>query len=99
MLVQARMGYYRFELGVYARILFGIRLTDYLLFALLALVVQVLVNQKYVGHLIAVIAYLLMAFGPEFGIEPGLSVYGSDPGWTYADMRGLSPFLGPWLLF
>jgi ABC-2 type transport system permease protein len=99
MLVQARMGYYEFELGLYARILFGIRLTDYLLFALLALVVQVVVNQKYVGHLIAVIAYLLAAFGPQFGIEPGLHVYGSDPGWTYSDMRGLAPFFGPWLLF
>ncbi|HEY9285599.1 MAG TPA: hypothetical protein VIP46_19270, partial [Pyrinomonadaceae bacterium] len=99
MLVQARMGYYEFEPGLYARVLFGIRLTDYLLFALLALVVQVLVNQKYVGHLIAVIAYLLVAFGPQFGVEPGLLVYGSDPGWSYSDMRGLQPFVGPWLLF
>jgi ABC-2 type transport system permease protein len=99
MLVQARMGYYEFEVGVYARILFGIRLADYLLFALLALVVHVVVEQKYVGHLIAILAYVLVAFGPQLGIEPGLLVYGSDPGWTYSDMRGLSPFLGPWLLF
>lgn len=99
MLVQARMGYYEFELGVYARILFGIRLTDYLLFALLALFIHVLVEQKYVGHLLAVIAYVLVAFGPGLGIEPGLLVYGSDPGWTYSDMRGLEPFVGPWLLF
>jgi ABC-type transport system involved in multi-copper enzyme maturation permease subunit len=99
MLVQARMGYYAFELGVYARVLFGIRLADYLLFALLALVVQVVVDQKYVGHLIAVIAYVLVAFGPMLGVEPGLLVYGSDPGWTYSDMRGLEPFIGPWLLF
>ena len=99
MTVQASMGYYEFELGLYARILFGIRLTDYLLFALLALVIQVLVRQKYVGHLLAVIAYVLVAFGPELGIEPGLFVYGSDPGWTYSDMRGLEPFIWPWLLF
>jgi len=97
--VQARMGYYKFEVGLYARILFGIRLTDYLLFALLAFVVHVVVDQKYVGHLIAVIAYLLVAFGPQLGIEPGLLVYGSDPGWTYSDMRGLEPFIGPLLLF
>lgn len=99
MLVQVRMGYYEFELGVYARVLFGMRLTDYLLFALLAFVVQVVVDQKYIGHLIAVIAYVLVVFGPDLGIEPGLFVYGSDPGWTYSDMRGLEPFLGPWLLF
>jgi ABC-2 type transport system permease protein len=99
MLVQARMGYYEFEAGLYLRILFGIRLIDYLLFALLALVVHVVVDQKYVSHLIVIIAYLLVAFGPQLGIEPGLLVYGSDPGWTYTDMRGLDPFLGPWLLF
>ena len=99
MTVQARMGYFEFEPGLYARILFGIRLTDYLLFALLALVIHVVVGQKYVGHLIAVIAYVLVALGPELGIEPGLLVYGSDPGWTYSDMRGLEPFIRPWLLF
>lgn len=99
MLAQARMGYYEFEVGLYARILFGIRLTDYLLFALLALVVHVAVNQKYVSHLILIVAYVLVTFGPQFGIEPGLLIYGSDPGWTYSDMRGLDPFLGPWLLF
>ena len=99
MLVQIRMGYYEFELGLYARILFGIRLTDYLLFAVLALVVHVAVEQKYVGHLISILAYVLVAFGPQLGIEPGLLVYGSDPGWTYSDMRGLEPFVGAWLLF
>jgi ABC-type transport system involved in multi-copper enzyme maturation permease subunit len=99
MLAQARMGYYEFEVGLYVRILFGIRLTDYLLFAVLALVVQVVVDQKYIGHLIAVIAYMLVVFGPQLGVEPGLLVYGSDPGWTYSDMRGLEPFIGPWLLF
>lgn len=98
-LVQVRMNYYEFEAGLYVRILFGIRLTDYLLFALLALVVHVIIDQKYVSHLIVLIAYIVVAFGPQFGIEPGLLVYGSDPGWTYSDMRGLAPFLGPWLLF
>jgi hypothetical protein len=99
MLAQARMGYYEFEVGLYVRILFGIRLIDYLLFALLALVVHVMVDQKYVSHLIVIITYVLVAFGPQFGIEPGLLLFGSDPGWTYSDMRGLDPFLGPWLLF
>ncbi len=98
MLVQARMGYAEFEVGLYVRVLFGLRLTDYLLFALLALVVHVVVDQKYVGHLVAVVAYALMAFGPELGIERPLLVYGSDPGWSYTDLRGVVG-LGPWLLY
>jgi ABC-2 type transport system permease protein len=99
MIVQMRMGYYRFEVGLYARILFGMRLPDYLLFALLALVLQVVIDQKYVGHAIAVAAYALTAFGPMLGIDSTLLLYGSDPGWTYSDLRGLDPFLTPWLFF
>src|SRR4029453_1595547 len=72
---------------------------DYLLFAVLALAVQVIVDQKYVGHAIAVGVYLLTLFGAQLGIEPTVLLYGSDPGWAYSDIRGLSPFLGPWLLF
>jgi ABC-2 type transport system permease protein len=99
MIAQARMGYYEFETALYVKILFGMRLTDYLLYAAFALAVHVIVDQKYISHLILIVTYVLVAFGPQFGIEPGLLVYGSDPGWTYSDMRGLAPFVGPWLLF
>ncbi|MBJ6110323.1 ABC transporter permease [Hymenobacter sp. BT523] len=99
MLVQVRLGYYHFELGLYAQILLGLRLTDYLLFAVLAFTVHVVVDQKYVAHLLAILAYVAVAFGSQLGLEPGLLAYGSDPGWSYSDMRGLEPYLGPWLLF
>ena len=36
-LIQVRMGYDRFEIGLYLTILFGLQLSEYLLFALLAL--------------------------------------------------------------
>jgi ABC-2 type transport system permease protein len=99
MLVQVLRGDFRFEIGLYARILLGLQLADYLLFAVLALVVHVLVNHKYVGHLVVVIAYAFMAFGPALGVGHNLLVYGSDPGWTYSDMRGFEPFIGPWVWF
>jgi ABC-2 type transport system permease protein len=98
-LIQILMGHADFEFGLYARILFGLQLPDYLLFALLALVVHALVNQKHVGHLVIVIAYAFIAFGPALGVGNHLLVYGSDPGWTYSDMRGFEPFIGPWLWF
>jgi ABC-2 type transport system permease protein len=98
-LVQLRMGYQEFEIGLYLKVLFGLQLPDYLLFALLALVVQGLVNQKYVGHLLAVLAYVFIGFGPLVGIRHNLLVYGAGPGWSYTDMRGFDPSLGPWLWF
>ena len=99
MLAQVRMGYFDFEIGLYLQTFFGLQLPDYLLFALLALVVHVVVNQKHVGHLVAFSAYGFIAFASRLGIEHNLLVYGSDPGWTYTDMRGFGPFLGPWLWF
>ncbi|CAA9275969.1 MAG: hypothetical protein AVDCRST_MAG93-2892, partial [uncultured Chloroflexia bacterium] len=99
MLMQVNLGYYDFEMGLYLKILFRLQLADYLLFALLALVVHVLVNHKYVGHLVALLAYGFIAYAPRLGIEHNLLVYGSDPGWSYMDMRGFAPSLGPWLWF
>ncbi|HET7229767.1 MAG TPA: hypothetical protein VFJ16_07190 [Longimicrobium sp.] len=99
MLVQAGQGYDRFEIGVYARIVLGVQLADLLLFAVLALAVQVMVDRKYVGHLVVLAAYGVMRFGPALGIGHNLLVYRSDPGWAYSDMRGFSPFMGPWLWF
>jgi hypothetical protein len=68
MLIQVLLGHFDFEIDLYARILFGLQLPDYLLFALLALVVHALVNHKCVGHLVVVIAYGFMAFGPALGV-------------------------------
>jgi ABC-2 type transport system permease protein len=96
MLIQAYLGYYDFEPGLYVRILLGLQLADYLLFALLALVVHVVVDQKYLGHAVALMAYVFIAFAPSLGLEHALLVYGSDPGWSYSDMRGFGASLGPW---
>jgi ABC-type transport system involved in multi-copper enzyme maturation permease subunit len=99
MVVQARVGYYRFELGVYARILFGTQLVDYLLVALLAVAVHVVVNQKYVAHGVVLAICMFKSFAPSLGIEHNLLVYASDPGLAYSDMRGFGPALAPWVWF
>ena len=97
--VQMRLGYNDFEIEVYLKILFGIQLVDYLLLGLLAFVIQIIVNQKYMAHLVTLFFIVAGVFASQWGIEPAIIVYGSDPGWSYSDMRGLEPFLGPWLLF
>ena len=96
---QMRMGYFDFEIGLYLRILFGLQLIDYILFALLVFVVHAVVNQKHVGYLVALIAYGVIVFPSTFGLEHHLLIYGSGPRWTYSDIRGFGPSLGPWLWF
>ncbi|MBC5991859.1 ABC transporter permease/M1 family aminopeptidase [Pontibacter cellulosilyticus] len=99
MMVQMRLGYYDFEFPLYLKILFGIRLVDYTLLGLLAFVIHVVVNQKYIGNLIIILFFVIAFYGYLIGIEPGLFVYGSDPGWTYSEIRGLEPYMYPWFVF
>jgi ABC-2 type transport system permease protein len=98
-LVQLRMGYFAFEVGLYLRILFGLHLVDYLLFALLVLVVHAVVNQKQLGYLAALVAYGVILFPSFLGIEHHLLIYGSGPRWFYSVVSGFGPSLGPWLWF
>jgi hypothetical protein len=99
MFAQVLMDYQQFEIGLYLKVLFGLQLPEYLLFSVLALVVHVVVNQKYIGHLVAIIIYVFIALSSLFGIEHNLLIYGASPVWSYTDMRGFGPTLGPWLWF
>ena len=57
-LIQALQGYYHFELGLYLRILFGLNLADYVLLAALAMTIHVIVNHKYLGHIVVLMAFV-----------------------------------------
>jgi ABC-2 type transport system permease protein len=79
--------------------LFGFQLADYLLFALLVLVVHAVVNQKYLGYCLALTAYGCIVFAGTLGIEHKLLIYASDTGWSYSPMRGFGRSVWPWLWF
>ncbi len=100
MLAQVMMGYQNFELPLYLKILFGLQLPEYVLFAVLALAVHAVVDQKYIGHLVGIMMYVFIAvLAGMFGIEHNLLVYGGGPQWSYTEMRGFAGFTGPWLWF
>jgi ABC-2 type transport system permease protein len=99
MLIQVYLGYPRFNVRLYLAALFGFQLADYLLFALLVLAVQTVVNQKYLGYGVALAAYGCIVFAPTLGIEHKLLIYASDLGWSYSPMRGFGPSVWPWLWF
>src|SRR5688500_18390137 len=69
---QVISGYHEFRFGQYLQILFGIQLLEFLLFAVLAFAIVAIVNQKYVGQLIALVAYVLLMFSGVLGIEHNL---------------------------
>jgi hypothetical protein len=63
------------------------------LLAALAMAVHVVVNNKYLGHLIVVVYFASTLAAGLLGITDALLVYGSDPGWVWSDMNGLAPFV------
>ena len=98
-LVQLIMGFHDFQIGLYIRLLFGFQLPEYLLFAMLAVAIQVVVNQKYLGQLVALIAYLLLAFSSFLGVHHNLLVYSGGPSWSFTEMRGFGGSVDGWLWF
>jgi ABC-type transport system involved in multi-copper enzyme maturation permease subunit len=99
-LAQTIRGHRDHEVGLYLTVLLGLQLPEYLLFAVLAVAVHVLADQKYVGHLVSVMAYVFVAvLAGMLGIEHNLLVYGAAPRWAYTEMRGFGATLGPWRWF
>src|SRR5690606_1515767 len=87
-LIQAFQGYDRFELGLYLRVVFGLGLAHYVLLAMLAMTIHVVVDQKYLGHVVVLLAIVFTRVAGALGIRHHLLVYNGDPGWTYSDMNG-----------
>ena len=96
---QAMLGYPRFELALYAKILFGYQLAGYVLFAALAMVLHVLINQKYVANVIAVVVFFGTDIARELGVRHNLLLYGSAPDWWYSEMTGFGPQFQAWAWF
>jgi ABC-2 type transport system permease protein len=98
-LVQAFMGHFDFDLGLYVRVLFGLQLPEYLLFAVTAVAMHGMVNQKHIAHLVILGAYAFIAFASNFGVEHDLFIYGASPAWSYTAMSGFGRSVEPWLWF
>lgn len=97
--MQLGLGYTKIDILLYVRILFGLQLIDYALFALLALVVHVVVNQKKISYLVMLLAFIFIAFHSSFKVEHRMLVFGADPGWLYTDMLGFGSTIWPWICF
>jgi ABC-2 type transport system permease protein len=95
MAIQLSKGYTHLEPLLYIKELFGLNLIGYWLLCVLAITVQALVNNKYMGFFVMVLYYLSTAFMGQLGFEHHLYQYDSDPGYTYSDMNRFGHFLAP----
>ena len=91
---QTLQHYTSYQLGVYVRVLFGLQLTELMLLSALAVLVHVIVNQKYLAHLVVVVLLIARVAVRGLGwFQHHLLLYGTDPGWKYSGMNGFGPFV------
>jgi ABC-2 type transport system permease protein len=93
MLIQMFRGYFLLEPGLYLKMLFLIQLPQLAMVAVLAMAVQVLINQKYVAYFVMIVVYVVGATLNGFGLDHPLLMYGTTPGFVYSAMNGYGHYL------
>jgi ABC-2 type transport system permease protein len=93
--MQTIAGYYHYELLQYFKELYVITFPQVMIFALLALFIQTMVSNKFIGHGIAIGIFVLVPIIFSFGWENTLYLFGNIPPYTYSDMNGYGHFVAP----
>ena len=92
--IQLSQGFFDIEISTYLTILFIDNFPPLVEFTLLAFFIHVLVNNKFMGHALVILFFLLVSIGfPQMNLEHNLYLFASTPGFTYSGMNGTGPFL------
>ncbi len=92
-LIQTFKGYTEYNLPVYFGTLFSETFSFLVLFSLLAFFVQVMVNNKFLGHAVVIVFFIAMGVLNLVGVEHSLFIFGSGSLGTYSDMNGYGHFV------
>jgi len=100
MITQLMNGYTRLQPMVYLTYFIIPSSIQYIIWACLAMLVHVLVNNKYLGFFAFIVLFLLNAFAwSGLDVESNLVQINGSPGLRFSDMNGFGPFLKNWLFF
>jgi ABC-2 type transport system permease protein len=91
--MQTIAGYYHYEFAQYFKELYLVVFPQTMMFALLALFVQTVVSNKFIGHGIVIGVFILVQILIPFGWENTLYLFGNTPPYTYSDMNGYGHFV------
>ena len=97
--IQMAYGYFNFELPIYFSSLYSETLAFLVLYSLLSIFIQVMVNNKFLGYAICVLLFLLVTVMGQIGLEHALFQFGSGSLGTFSDMNVFGHFVSPfsWL--
>uniref|UniRef100_UPI00404B4866 M1 family aminopeptidase n=3 Tax=Gelidibacter sp. TaxID=2018083 RepID=UPI00404B4866 len=97
MIFQAYNGFYNFEIGHYLYELYVLRFINYVIWALLALYIQTLIGNPYLGLFVMLVLSIGIPFLSLAGIEQNIYKYNEDPGFSYSDMNGYGSSFIPYM--
>lgn len=98
-IVQTFHGYTNYEIGLYFQYLFGFMLVDYWMLAILAIFVQTLTKNRYIGFFIVAIFYIWNTFFASPVVKHNLFIYTSDPGLIYSEMNKFGHLVFPFIVY
>lgn len=96
---QVYEGFYNFEIGHYMYELFVLQFIHFAIWALLALFVQTLVGNPYLGLFILIVINFGLPFLTFAGIEQSIFKYNQGPSFRYSDMNGYGSTLLKYLIY
>ncbi len=97
--IQAAYGYFKFELPVYFGTLYTGTLSFIVLYTLLAIFIQTLVNNKFLGFALCIVFFIVRAILNQVGLEHGLWQFASGSLGTFSDMNSYGHFVTPFSWF
>ena len=98
-LFQLYKGYYDIEMGLYVKELYGLRLINYIIWAFLAIMVQTIIRNPYIGLFVLIVLSMGIPLLSLAGVEQSIFKYNEGPGFSYNDMNSYGDSLGRYLLY
>lgn len=98
--LQALQGYFNIEWQIYLKDFFLILLPNLIQYSALALLLQTLLPNKFLGHAVFIGLFITLMVISRYGFENTLYQFGEYPPYTYSDMNGYGHFVKPvfWFL-
>lgn len=97
--LQLVQGYTHLELGVYLSYLMLYLWPSYMLLAVLAIALQVLINNKYLAYFAMILYFIVLASRSLIGLEHPMLMYGQVSPLKYSDMNGYGHQVAPLVWF
>jgi ABC-type transport system involved in multi-copper enzyme maturation permease subunit len=93
LIMQTVAGYYHYDLMQYFKELYLITFPLVVGFTLLAMFLQTIVSNKFIGHTILIGVFVLAPIMYRFGLENTLLLPGNNTPYIYSDMNGYGHFV------